>query len=284
MIVIKKGLVLEGGAMRGMFTAGVLDVMMENNVDVDGIIGVSAGAAFGCNFKSKQIGRTIRYNMQFCKDKRYCGLSSLIKTGNYYNKEFCYHIVPEVYDVFDSDTFFENPVEFYLVCTDVEKAEPVYKKIEKGNEKFFEWVRASASLPLLSEIVEVDGLKMLDGGVCDSIPLKYFENIGYEKNIVILTQPKGYKKEKNNLMWLIKRTLKKYPGFVKALENRHIMYNNTLEYIDEQEKKGKVLVIRPDGVLPLKRAEKNPEKLKIVYELGRKAGEENIDKIKEFLK
>ena len=139
MIVIKKGLVLEGGAMRGMFTAGVLDVMMENNVDVDGIIGVSAGAAFGCNFKSKQIGRTIRYNMQFCKDKRYCGLSSLIKTGNYYNKEFCYHIVPEVYDVFDSDTFFENPVEFYLVCTDVEKAEPVYKKIEKGNEKFFEY-------------------------------------------------------------------------------------------------------------------------------------------------
>ena len=190
---MKKGLILEGGAMRGMFTAGVIDVMMENGIEFDGAIGVSAGAAFGCNYKSRQIGRAIRYNMRFCNDPRYCGLRTLLKTGDLYSKDFCYKEVPLKHDIFDFETFRNNPMEFYVVCTDVETGKPVYKKCDNFDNNNFEWIRASASMPIVSNIVEIDGTKLLDGGVADSIPIRYFESIGYDKNVVILTQPRGYK-------------------------------------------------------------------------------------------
>ena len=162
---MKKGLILEGGAMRGMYTAGVTDIMMENGIEFDGAVGVSAGAAFGCNYKSRQIGRAARYNMRFCNDKRYCSIRSLITTGNIYNTDFCYNEVPAKYDPFDFETYINNPMEFYVVCTNVETGEPVYKKFEGTEESRFDWIRASASMPLVSQIVEIDGLKMLDGGI-----------------------------------------------------------------------------------------------------------------------
>ena len=281
---MKKGLVLEGGAMRGMFTCGVIDVMMENSIDFDGIIGVSAGAAFGCNYKSKQIGRGIRYNMRFCNDKRYCGLHSLITTGNLFNAEFCYQTVPTQYDIFDDKTFYENPMEFIAVCTDIETGKPYYKSFVKKEENMFEWFRASASLPLVSKIVEINGLKLLDGGIVDSIPIRHMEEIGYEKNIVVLTQPQNYVKKKNNAMPLIKAVFRKYPEFVKAIGNRHNMYNETLEYIKEREESGSIFVIRPDEPLAIGRMEKDPQNLKRVYEIGRKTALENLDKIFKYLK
>lgn len=283
-IILKKGLVLEGGAMRGMFTAGVLDVMMENDIEIDGIIGVSAGAAFGCNYKSGQIGRAVRYNMRFCRDKRYCGWYSLLKTGDLYGADFCYHVVPETLDIFDKKSFFENPTEFYIVCTDIESGEAYYKKIEKPEPNLMDWFRASASLPLVSRVVEIEGRKFLDGGVTDSVPLKYFQQIGYDKNIVILTQPKDYVKKKNSLMGLARMMLKDYPKLISAMERRHEMYNETIEYIKQQEKAGTVYVIRPEEKLPIKRAEKNPDKLKAVYELGRAAGEKHLANIKKFIR
>ena len=280
---MKKGLVLEGGAMRGMFTCGVIDVLMENNIDFDGIIGVSAGAAFGCNYKSKQIGRGIRYNVRFCNDKRYCSLYSLITTGDLYGADFCYKVVPTQYDIFDNDTFYNNPMGFIAVCTDVETGKPYYKHFVEPEENMFEWFRASASLPLVSRIVEIGGMKLLDGGITDSIPLKYHEEIGYDKNVVVLTQPEAYRKSENKLMPLIKLTLKKYPKLIEALKNRHIMYNNTLEYIKQRESEGKILVIRPENDLGIKRVEKNPENLKKVYETGRKIAQSRIDEIKKYL-
>lgn len=280
---MKKGLVLEGGAMRGMFTAGVIDVMMENNIEFDGLIGVSAGAAFGCIYKSGQNGRTLRYNMKYCRDKRYCSLWSLIFTGNLYGAEFCYHELPEKLDVFDSDAFERNPMEFYIVCTDVITGKPVYKKCEKSDYNCMEWMRASASMPLVSQIVEVDGYKMLDGGVSDSIPLKYFEDIGYDRNIVILTQPADYIKGPNKLMPLIKLALKKYPNMVKAMRDRAEMYNKTVREICEKEKRGEVFVIRPESKLPVGRIEKNPEVLKATYDLGRAAAIKHLDAIKKYL-
>ena len=180
---MKKGLVLEGGAMRGLFTAGIIDVMMEAGVEPDGLIGVSAGAAFGCNYKSRQPGRAIRYNTRFAKDPRYSGLRSLIKSGDYFNAEFGY----------------QNPMAFIVVCTDVLTGKAVYHKMERVNFDELEWLRASASMPLASKVVEVGGRKLLDGGVADSIPLEYFESIGYERNVVILTQPAGFVKEPNKL-------------------------------------------------------------------------------------
>lgn len=280
---MKKGLVLEGGAMRGMFTCGVIDVMMKNGIDFDGIIGVSAGACFGCNYKSKQIGRGIRYNMRFCNDKRYCGLYSLLRTGNLYSDDFCYKVVPTQYDIFDFDTFYNNPMEFVAVCTDVETGKPYYKHFDKREENIFEWFRASASLPLVSHIVEIDGIKLLDGGIVDSIPLKYFEGLGYDKNIVVLTQPKDYRKKKNNIMPVIKSLYKKYPKFVEAIKNRHNMYNETLDYIAKKENKGEIFVIRPETDLDIKKVEKNPENLKRVYEIGKITAQKHLEEIIEFL-
>ena len=189
----KCGLVLEGGAYRGMFTCGVLDVMMENGIRVDGAVGVSAGAAFGVNYCSGQIGRALRYNQRFARDKRYSGLHSLFTTGDLYNAEFCYHVVPTVYDVFDYDAFLASPIDFHVVCTDVLTGKPVYHILRDPDiHEALEWIRASASMPMVSNIVEVGGYRLLDGGMADSIPLHYLESVGYARHIVVLTQPEGF--------------------------------------------------------------------------------------------
>ncbi len=280
---MKKGLVLEGGAMRGMFTAGVTDVMMENGIEFDGAIGVSAGAAFGCNYKSRQIGRAIRYNMKYCNDERYCGFKTLIKTGDIYGVDFCYHEIPEKLDIFDAETYKQNPMEFYVVCTDVITGKPIYHKCGREVSEDLLWMRASASMPLVSRIVDIEDGKYLDGGMSDSIPLKYFEGIGYDKNIVVLTQPEGYIKQKNRFVPLMKITLKAYPEMIKTMASRHIMYNDTTKYIKTREDSGEVLVIRPPEALNIGAVEHNPDRLKRVYELGRKTAETRIDEIKEFL-
>ena len=255
---MKTGLVLEGGAMRGLWTAGVIDVMMEHGVQPDGLIGVSAGAAFGCN----QIGRAIRYNTRFAKDPRYSGWKSLLKSGDYYNANFGYHVVPFEYDKFDIETFEKNPLEFTVVCTDVETGQPVYHKMDHVDYNELEWLRASASMPLASKVVEVDGWKLLDGGVADSIPLEYYE--------------------KQSLMPLMRLALRKYPHFLKALDERHLMYNCQLDYVAEAERLGRCLVIRPDENIPIGHLSHDAQQMRHVYELGRAVGERYIDRIKEF--
>lgn len=281
---MKQGLVLEGGAMRGLWTAGVTDVMMEHDVWPDGLIGVSAGAAFGCNIKSRQIGRAIRYNTRFAKDSRYSGLWSLLKSGDYFNAEFGYHIVPKEYDVFDTDTFRQNPMQFTVVCTDVLTGKAVYHDIDHVDFDELEWLRASASMPLASKVVKVQGYQLLDGGVADSIPLEYFEQQGYTRNVVILTQPKGFVKEPNKLMPIMRIALRKYPDMIKAMEERHIMYNNELEYVAKAEAEGRCLVIRPEGKIPIGHISHDPDQMRHVYELGRQDGERYIEQIKDFYK
>ncbi len=277
------GLVLEGGAMRGMFTAGVTDVMMENDIRFDGMVGVSAGAVFGCNYKSHQPGRVIRYNTAYCKDKRYCSLSSLIKTGDLYGEQFCYHDIPERLDIFDVDAFRADPMEFYAVCTDVESGKAVYQKLTDGTGKDLDYMRASASMPLVSRIVELDGHKLLDGGIADSIPLKFFESIGYDKNVVILTRPKDYVKTKNKFLPLLKLTMRKYPAFISAVADRHDRYNDTIEYISQREQEGAAFVIRPEQPLEIGSSEHDPAELKRVYRLGRDAGEKALTALKDFV-
>jgi len=281
---MKTAMVLEGGAMRGMFTAGVLDVLMENEITTDVTVGVSAGAAFGSNYKSGQTGRALRYNLRFCKDKRYCSFWSLLFTGNLYGAKFCYHTLPNKLDIFDTEAFDKSPMEFYAVCTNVENGKPFYKKIEKADDTAYEWIRASASLPLVSKIVKIDGMKLLDGGITDSIPLKFAESTGCEKSIVVLTQPKGYVKKPASMMGIMKKVLKNYPEMIKALQNRYIMYNDTLKYIEQREKEGSVLVIRPKENLIIKRVEHKRENLTAVYNLGRETATERLDEIKKFLK
>ena len=279
---MKKGLVLEGGAMRGLWTAGVTDVMMEHDVWPDGLIGVSAGAAFGCNYKSRQVGRAIRYNTRFARDKRYSGLWSLVTSGDYFNANFGYHVVPYEYDLFDTKAFEENPMQFIVVCTDVLTGQAVYHDMQHVSYEELEWLRASASMPLVSKVVEVEGHKLLDGGVSDSIPLSYFESIGYDRNVVILTQPLGYRKAPSKLMPLMRLSLRKYPQFIKAMSERYLMYNKQLEYVAQAEAEGRCLVIRPDEKIPIGHISHDAEQMRRVYEIGRQVGERYIEKIKEF--
>ena len=279
---MKRGLVLEGGAMRGLWTAGITDVMMEHDIWPDGLVGVSAGAAFGCNYKSRQIGRAIRYNMRFAKDSRYSGIRSLLTTGDYFNAEFDYHIVPKQYEIYDDDAFNRNPMEFIVVCTDVETGEAVYKPLTEANYDTYEWIRASASMPLVSKVVSIQGRKLLDGGVADSIPLAYTESIGYDRNVVVLTQPLGYQKEHNRLMPLMRFALRRYPEMIKALDYRHIMYNKQLEYVAQAEREGRCLVIRPDEKIPIGHISHNPQQMQHVYQIGRAIGERYIERIKDF--
>ena len=279
---MKRGLVLEGGAMRGLFSAGITDVMMEAGIEPDGLIGVSAGAAFGCNYKSRQPGRAIRYNTRFAKDPRYSGLRSLLKSGDYFNAEFGYHVVPREYDIFDTEAFEQNPMVFIVVCTDVLTGKAVYHRMDRVSFDELEWLRASASMPLASRVVEVEGRKLLDGGVADSIPLEYFESIGYDRNVVILTQPAGFVKEPNKLMPLMRLGLRRYPKMVEALAMRHEMYNRQLEYVRQAEREGRCLVIRPEEKIPIGHISHDPEQMRRVYEIGRKMGERYIDRIKAF--
>ncbi len=280
---MKYGLVLEGGAMRGLFTAGVIDVLMENNIKLDSMVGVSAGAAFGCNYKSGQIRRTIRYNTRFCKDKRYCSKRSLIKTGDLFGADFCFHTIPDKLDVFDNAAFEASPVEFWVVCTDVATGKAIYHKSTHMDYDELEWIRASASMPLVSRIVEVGGHRMLDGGIADSIPLKFMESRGCEKNVVVLTKPRDYIKKPMKIMSVINAKYHKYPEFVKAVANRHKMYNNELKYIRSAEEEGRAFVIAPPESLPIGHLEHDPEVMLEAYRIGRRIANENLDKLREFL-
>ena len=271
---MKKGLVLEGGAMRGMFTAGILDVFMENDIDFDGAVGVSAGAVFGCNYKSKQIGRGIRYNKKYCTDDRYVSLKSWITTGDLYGAEFSYHTLPQELDVFDTDAFSKSPMEFYVVCTDMHTGRAVYHKCTDGGENDIQWMRASASLPLAARPVELAGRVLSDGGTSDSIPVKFMEYKGYDKLVV---------KRPSRMMPVMNKMLKKYPNFLNTMSRRYMKYNKTLAYIEQQERLGRLFVIRPDADLAIGKVCRNPDELERVYQLGREKGLSELEKVKRYL-
>ena len=269
--------------MRGLFTAGVMDVMMEQGIRFDGIVGVSAGATFGCNYKSHQPGRVLRYNVRFKDDPRYMGLRSLLRTGDLVGAEFSYHTMPRELDVFDAGTFNSDSTEFHIVCTDVGTGEPIYHRIDVADEEAFDWIRASASMPLVSRPVSLEGRLLLDGGISDSIPLRYFQGQGFLRNVVILTQPKGFFKRKTKLMPLFHLFMRRYPAIVRAMSRRHLMYNDELSYLAEQEQQGDILLIYPQDALPIGRTEQDEAKMRRIYAMGRQKAEEMLPQIQDFL-
>lgn len=273
---MKTGLVLEGGAMRGLFTAGVLDVLMERGVKFDGAIGVSAGACFGCNYKSGQIGRVIRYNKRFARDPRYCSWTSWLKTGDLFNADFCYRELPRELDAFDTAAYEANPMEFHIVATDCATGKPVYRRLDRADETAFKWIRASASMPLVSRPVEIEGGRFLDGGLSDGIPLKFFESIGYERNLVVTTRPHGYRKRAKKHLWMIKPLLNGQPAIYEALKTRHGWYNAALEYIDRRVAEGAAILIAPEAPLPIARICHDPEAMQRTYEEGRRVAEAKL--------
>ena len=277
----KIGLVLEGGAMRGMYTAGVLDVFLDYKIKVDGIIGVSAGVLFGCNYISRQRGRALRYNLKYLNDKRYISLKSYLKTGNIINKQFAFYELPQKLDVFDNNKFKKAKTKFYATVTNVETGKPEYLQI-KDCIKDIEIFRATSAMPFLSKIVEINHKKYLDGAIADSIPIKQCQKMGYDKIIVILTRPITYRRKKPKKI-LAKLYYKKYPKFANAFNTRYLRYNKTVEDIIELEKNKEIFVVRPTISYPIKRLEKNPQKLQEMYDLGVKDAKMAIEKLKKYL-
>ena len=281
---MKRGLVLEGGAMRVMFTAGVLDVMMERGVRYDGIVGVSAGAVFVCNYKSHQPGRVLRYNLRFCKDPRYCSLRSFLKTGNLYGTEFCYRTIPDQLDVFDAETYRKDPMDFYVVAADVETGKAVYHNCLDGGAEDLQWIRASASMPLAAQPVEIQGRRYLDGGMADSIPLRQAEKLGFAKNVVVLTQPMGFVKQRSRAMPMMRAALRRYPKLLETMAHRHEAYNETIAYLRQRERQGEIFVIRPEVPLEIGKVEHDREKIQAVYDMGRAVMQKRWQALEAFRK
>ena len=278
----KSALVLEGGGMRGAYTAGVLDYLMEKGVSFDSIYGVSAGALIGANFKAGQVGRGLRTFAAYLHDERYAGPQHLLKTGDWFNIDFSYNKIPNELDPADYDTFNASPVNFYSVVSNVETGKAEYIRITDLKQQM-DLVRASATLPLLSNIVEIDGKKHLDGGSCDSIPLKKSMADGHSKNLVVLTQHRGFTKKPSANRYACRLMYKKYPNYVKAMDNRHNMYNRQLKLVYEMEKQGKAFVIQPAAKVEVSRLEKNPARLVELYHQGKMDAASCYERLVEYL-
>lgn len=278
---LKTGLVLEGGGVRGIYTAGVLDVFLDNGIVFDGVIGVSAGAIHGGAFLSGQRGRSIRYYKKYSGDPRFMSMRSLLTTGNYVNTDFCYHELPEQLDVYDNDAFQSCGVPFYAVCTNVETGKPEYLRVTDMNRQI-DVIRASASLPYFSQIVEINGRYYLDGGCTDSIPLEAFRSMGYEKNVVILTRPSDYRK-KEELRAMPGLFYRNYPAFAEALRCRHSAYNRQAAAVKLLERSGQAFVIRPETDLEIGRLESDPKKVQQVYDRGVEDAKKQLDALLNWM-
>ena len=268
--------------MRGMFTAGVLDVLMEHGIVLDGAIGVSAGAVFGCNYKSHQIGRVIRYNTQYCNDKRYASFGNLLRTATLYSEQFCYHTVPEKLDPFDAKTFRKIPWTFFGVHRCAHRR-PHLPQVPHRRRRGHPVDAGVVSMPLAAKIVKIGHYQLLDGGVADSIPVRFFESIGYKRNLIVLTQPKDFVKKKNKMLPAIRARYLRYPAFVEAVADRHERYNETLEHVAMLEQTGQAFVIRPPIPLEIGSMERDPAQLRRVYDTGRAVAEIQVDKIAAFV-
>ncbi len=277
------GVVFEGGGFRGLYTEGVFDTWLEQGIQATHAIGVSAGVTFGCNYKSCQVGRALRYNKRYCRDPRYAGLRNLVTTGNLFSEDFAFGRLPWEFDVFDTPTYAANPMRFTAVATDIETGEAIYHDVNRGDAGDVEWMRASSAIPGLSRPVELEGRRLLDGGTADSIPFRWMLDQGYERCVVVCTQPAGYRKEPNGLMPALRVLLRRYPRLVELLADRHERYNAQLDELAELERAGRVFVIRPSESVKVPISVKDPSELDRVYEVGRRDGASTLAALKEYL-
>lgn len=279
---MKVGLLLEGGAMRGMYTAGVLDVLLDNKIKVDCIMGVSAGALFGVNYKSRQKGRAYRFNLKYINDKRYFGMYSLITTGNILNQEFCFKDIPDVLDDFNYATFKKTKEEFYAVVTNIQTGQAEYIKID-DLKKNIEYLRASGSMPFVSKPVQIGEKMYLDGGIADGIPIKKMQEMGLDKIIVVLTRPEEYRKKKMNTT-LAKIVYKDYPRLIDTMSKRYKIYNKAVDEVNFLKDEGEIFLIRPSEYVKIKRVEKDEKVLTKMYNLGVSDATNLLKNLKDYLR
>lgn len=282
---MKTCFVLEGGALRGLYTAGILDYLMEKKLNIDCIIGVSAGALFGVNYFSEQKGRTLRYNLKYCNDKRYMSVRSLLLTGNIVNKKFAYYKITHELDPFDEKTYEKNKKDFYAVVTNVKTGNAEYVKITKPVDQLEE-LRASSAMPFYSRIIHIGNNGYLDGAVADSIPIRKAMEMGYDRIVVVLTQPDGFRKPEltdKNYNKIVKK-YKNYPRFMKTMFNRPDVYNETLNEIKELEKNKKIFVLRPSKDINVDPIKKTKNDLQMIYDVGLKDIKDNYKDLIKYLK
>lgn len=261
-------LILEGGGMRGVYSAGVLDLLLDKDIDIKYCIGVSAGACNCVSYISKQRKRNYRVNINYINDKRYLSFRNLIKTGSAFGMDMLFNIIPNELDPFDHETFKSSGTKFFVGVTNCETGLPEFYNIKDFNEDGYDSLKASISLPLVAKIIDYDNKKFLDGGIAAPIPIKKAIDDGIEKHVVILTQHKGYKKSKTKIMPIIKRKYKEHSGLIDAMENRYKVYNETLEMLDKLEEEGKCFIIRPSSPLKVSRFERDKNKLEEIYNKG----------------
>ena len=276
------GLILEGGGMRGAFTSGVLDCWMAKGVDFDDVYGVSAGACQACSYLCRQPGRGLRVWTDYIDDPRFCSVRSLVATGDLFGAELSYDLVPRKLDPLDNAAFHRRDARFYAVVTDVSTGEPAYLRVRDMLDDV-EVVRASSSLPLISNIVRIDGRGYLDGGISDSIPIRRSITDGHRRNVLVLTQAKGYRKQPNKALGLMRLRYARYPRLVETVARRHEVYNETLEFIEAEVNAGRAFVIRPDLKPEVGRIERDPEKLRRLHDIGFAVAERELDRLKEFI-
>lgn len=277
------GLILEGGGMRGVYTAGVLDAFMEKEVSFSSVYGVSAGSCHACSYLAGQYGRAYRINVDYLDDPAYCGVKSLLKTGNFFGADMLYSKIPDVLDPFDHEAFYQYKGKFYAVVSNVDTGEPEYIRIKDLKKQMWA-IRASSSLPLISKTIVVNGRSYLDGGITDSIPIERSIKDGNHKNVVILTRGKGYRKEASPAM---SRMMKlRYPGkkaFVAKSDNRYLRYNETIDFLEREEAAGRVFLIRPEHQVEVGRLEKDKTKLEALYQIGLDDGRKHMENMLEYL-
>ena len=278
----KIGLILEGGGMRGIYTAGVLDFLIEKNIEVDIVIGVSAGSCHASSYLSKQYKRAYHSTVDYINDKNYLSFRNLIKTGSMFGMDFMFNTIPNELNIYDYDTFNKSNTKFTAVATNCETGKPEYFEL-KDLKKEIIYIQASCSIPMFANIVEVDNYKLVDGGISDSIPIEYAINKGSKKNIVVLTRDITYRKSKQKFTSVIKRKYKKYPKLITAIENRHLNYNKSLELVNKLSQSGDVLVIRPKSPVKVSQIEKNVDKLTTLYEQGYNDAKELYGEILDFI-
>lgn len=279
----KVGLVLEGGGMRGLFTTGVIDALLASGVRLDGLVGVSAGACFGCNYQSGQVGRALRYNLTYCRDRRYCSAWSLLRTGDLFGADFCYRELPLELDPFDCEAFDASGVPFWVVCTSVTTGKPVYHLCQKADEDMLQWIRASASMPVVSRPVEREGELLLDGGIADPIPLEFSVAQGYDRNVVVLTQPRDYVKRQSKASGALRWALRKQPAIAQAMQDRPRAYNEAHARALKAEQEGAAFVLCPDEPLPTGRVEHDARRLMQAYFAGEQVAARAMPQLKDWL-
>jgi predicted patatin/cPLA2 family phospholipase len=277
-------IVLEGGGLRGAFTSGVLEYLLEKDVNFDRVIGVSAGACTGASFLSKQKGRNWTVNVEYPSDKRYMGIRHLIATGSYFNIQFVFEEIPNKLVPYNEEAVFKNPAEFDIVTTSFTTGKSVV--ITKKDMKqigICKALIASSSIPLLARPADISGQLFFDGGVSDSIPAEYALS-KHKKAVAVLTRPRGYRKDKMSFVPLLKFAFRKHPAFLKTMLNRNIEYNKTLDFCEQMEKEGKLFIIAPNDKYSIGRTEQNFDKRAAFYHHGYDLIRSEYKNLQKFLK